>query len=71
VPNPVRLAPFRTFRDVFEQPESAFVLRVKKTPTLPEVGLFEADGGEWRLTAIDRVRAWLVGRLPTDVAVLG
>jgi len=71
VPNPVRLAPFRTFRDLSSQPESAFVLRVKKTHALPEVGLFEADGGAWRLDAIDRMRAWLVGQLPTDVAVLG
>jgi len=70
VPNPVTLAPFRAFRDV-EQPESQFVLRVKKTQALPEVGLFEADGGAWRLVAIDRVRAWLAGELPAGVAVLG
>jgi len=70
VPNPVTLAPFRTFRDVM-QPQSQFVLRVKKTPMLPEVGLFEADGGAWRLIAVDRVRDWLSEKLPAGVAVLG
>lgn len=71
VPNPVTLCPYRTFRDI-AQPSSRFVLRVKegKPGSLPEVGLFEADGGLWRLTAIDRVRNWLADELPEDVAVL-
>ncbi len=43
----VMLRPFRTFLEV-EQPESEFLLRVD-----PEkgVGLFEADGGVWKLEA--------------------
>jgi hypothetical protein len=71
VPNPVRLTPYRTFREV-AQPDSLFVLRVKAGPAgfLPVVGLFEADGGAWRLTAIERVRAWLAEALPKEVAVL-
>lgn len=66
VPNPVTLRPFRTFREV-EQPDSLFVLRVNQSMQL---GLFEADGGAWRLVAIERLRAWLVANLPTTVAVL-
>jgi hypothetical protein len=71
VPNPVTLCPFRTFRDIL-QPASLFVLRVKdgKAGGGPEVGLVEADGGAWRLTAIGRVGDWLRTELPQDVAVL-
>jgi hypothetical protein len=72
VPNPVLLIPYRTFRDVV-QPSCLFVLRVQsgKAGGLPEAGLFEADGGAWRLSAIQRVRAWLDDALDRTVAVLG
>lgn len=43
----VKLRPFRTFLEV-EQPESDFLLRVDKDKG---VGLFEADGGVWKLEA--------------------
>jgi len=71
VPNPITLTPWRTFREV-TQPQSPFVLRVQGggPNTLPQVGIFEADGGAWRLVAVDRVRDWLVEQLPTGVAVL-
>lgn len=70
VPNPIELVPYRTFREV-TQPSSLFVLRVQANGTAtPHVGLFEADGGAWRLTAIDRVRDWLKNAMPEGVAVL-
>jgi len=71
VPNPVTLTGFRTFRDVV-QPSSVYVLRVKdgQNGKLPEVALFEADGGAWQLQAIARVRDWLKEALPADVAIL-
>jgi hypothetical protein len=71
VPNPVRLCPFRTFREL-QQPSSFFVLRVQsgKEGGLPQAGLFEADGGAWKLIAIDRVREWLIGALPAGLLVL-
>lgn len=71
VPNPVKLSPYRTFREVV-QPSSLFVLRVQQGPQggLPTVGLFEADGGAWKLTAVDRVRIWLKDELPVGIAVL-
>jgi hypothetical protein len=70
VPNPVILCGYRTFRDV-EQPASAFMLRVQdnKAGGLPDVMLCEADGGAWRLSAISRVRDWLVRELPAGLAV--
>jgi hypothetical protein len=55
VPNPVTLIPFRTFIEV-EQPESKFVFRVKDGP---EMALFEADGGEWRLAAMLRIKKYI------------
>jgi hypothetical protein len=71
VPNPVTLAPFRTFREV-PQPPSSFVLRVNqgRPGGFPEVGLFESDGGAWRLVAVERLAGWLRGALPASVAVL-
>jgi hypothetical protein len=71
VPNPVLLCAYRTFRDIV-QPSSLFVLRVQsgRSGGLPEVGLFEADGGSWRLTAIERVRTWLSDALPSTVSIL-
>lgn len=55
VPNPVYLKPFRTFVEV-EQPESAFVFRMRSGP---ECALFEADGGAWKVEAVDTVREFL------------
>jgi hypothetical protein len=70
VPNPVLLCAYRTFRDIV-QPSSLFALRVQagEDDEFPTAGLFEADGGAWKLTAIQRVRDWLTDALPT-VAVL-
>lgn len=71
VPNPVLLCGIRSFRDI-AHPSSFYVLRVQSGPNggLPQVGLFEADGGAWRLSAIERVREWLHEALPQDVSVL-
>lgn len=43
----IELQPFRTFLEV-DQPESEFLLRVDSTKG---IGLFEADGGIWKLEA--------------------
>ncbi len=71
VPNPVTLAPYRTFREV-DQPTSPFVLRLA-TPhgqKLPQAALFEADGGAWRLVAMERIGRLLRTTVPDDVAVI-
>lgn len=62
VPNPVNLAPYRTFCDI-EQPYSDFIFRVKKGPNGPLCGLFEADGGAWRTDAIQLIAKSLKERL--------
>ncbi|HUW08460.1 MAG TPA: hypothetical protein VM537_01965, partial [Anaerolineae bacterium] len=63
VPNPVTLKPYRTFREI-DQPESPFLLRArnpKNEEGVPEFALFEADGGAWRLTAVERIKDYLAG----------
>ncbi len=58
LPNPVTLKPWRTFREV-DQPASLFVLRAKAGGEMPSLGLFEADGGSWKLEAINSIAEWL------------
>lgn len=67
-PNPVILAPYRTFPEI-EQPASKFILRATDGSTGPELALFEGDGGAWRLTAMAAISKWLKKRLP-GIAVL-
>lgn len=50
----VDLIPFRTFLEV-PQPESTFLLRVDSSNG---VGLFEADGGVWKLEAKKNIAAY-------------
>ncbi len=68
VPNPVELAPYRTFREV-EQPSSPFLLRVKGGGEEPiSCCLFEADGGAWKIAAVAAVVEWLQGKnLPLQI----
>jgi hypothetical protein len=55
VPNPVILAPFRTFPEV-EQPISKFIFRMQSGP---ECALYEADGGSWRNAAMESIKEYL------------
>ncbi|MEK4841560.1 hypothetical protein [Bacillus sp. FSL L8-0152] len=63
VPNPVLLKPYRTFVEV-EQPESNFIFRMRKGP---ECALFEADGGAWKLEAIDNIKEYLTAALAEEI----
>lgn len=60
----VSLRPFRTFQEV-EQPESEFLLRLDEDG---RIGLFEADGGMWKLTARRTVKAFLESALEEAAA---
>lgn len=59
VPNPVNLKPFRTFVEI-HQPASQFIFRMR---TGPQAALFEADGGAWKIDAIDEIKAYLTENL--------
>jgi hypothetical protein len=54
VPNPIKLKPFRTFAEI-EQPESEFILRLQDGP---RIALFAADGGKWKLEAINSIKKY-------------
>jgi hypothetical protein len=71
VPNPVELRPFRTFLEV-EQPSSTFVLRMRqgREGQLPTCALFEADGGKWKLRAIENIRDYLKAELVEGITVI-
>lgn len=66
IPNPVRLAPFRTFHEI-EQPESNFILRVNDNL---QVGLFEADGGAWKQEAMLSIKEYLKSELGTEYTII-
>lgn len=67
-PNPVTLRPYRTFAEV-EQPESQFIFRINQRA---EMALFEADGGKWRLAAINNIANFLKEELAdqTNITIL-
>ena len=55
----VNMQPFRTFLEV-EQPESVFLLRLDGNGN---VGLFEADGGVWKLEDTRNISAYFEQKL--------
>lgn len=63
VPNPVALRPYRTFVEV-EQPESNFVFRMKNGP---RSAFFEADGGAWKLEAMQNIKRYLKMELSNEM----
>lgn len=69
LPNPVSLSPYRTFREV-EQPASNFVLRITNE-AMPKIALHEADGGAWKIEAVQNIKDWLQDNLPNNVSVVG
>jgi hypothetical protein len=69
VPNPVDLAPYRTFLEV-NQPISKFVFRIKQDNVAPTCALFAADGGNWQLEAIRNVKQWLAEHIPQGTVLL-
>ena len=59
----VELQPFRTFLEV-DQPASEFLLRIDGSD---RVGLFEADGGVWKLEAKNNIAAYLRKALADEI----
>jgi hypothetical protein len=69
VPNPVILAPYRTFGEIV-QPESRFIFRMKSGEQSPSCALFEADGGAWQIEAINGIKAWFDGKVAPTITIL-
>ncbi len=59
VPNPVILAPYRTFPEI-KQVESKFIFRMQEGPN---AALYEADGGAWKNEAMRRIKEYLIENL--------
>lgn len=63
LPEKVTLRPYRTFLEV-EQPKSEFLFRAQDDKyNGVQLSLYEADGGRWRLDAMEAVKAYLSERL--------
>lgn len=64
IPSPVNLIPYRTFLEV-EQPGSNFIFRIKDVGhgAEPEMALFEADGGVWKINAMNSIHRYLQEKL--------
>lgn len=58
----VSLAPYRTFREL-DQPVSDFIFRAKDGG---QFALFEADGGAWKIAAVNAIATWLMNRIRTS-----
>lgn len=70
LPNPVMLRPRRTFLEA-EQPESAFVFRVRqREDDIPTCALYEADGGAWRNQAVLNIKKYLKAELPDGMTII-
>ncbi len=71
LPSPVDLAPWRTFREIAQQPPSQFIMRARagSEEQPPKLALFVTDGNRWRLDAIKLVAEWLRAAI-ADVTVL-
>lgn len=63
IPSPAILKPFRTFVEV-DQPASAFIFRMKDSSVGGvQCALFEADGGAWKIDAMNAIKDYLAEAL--------
>lgn len=62
------LRPWRTFREL-EQPKSSFILRFKATDGIPQIALFDAEGGIWRNTAVMAIKEYILDQLVSSVDI--
>ena len=70
VPSPVTLEPYRSFREI-PQPDSPYIVRVKSNEgKAPSVALFECEGEQWRLRAVDAIKEYLKDALPEGAIIL-
>lgn len=57
IPNPVSLMAYRTFIEV-EQPVSQYIFRMQDRNGI-QCALYEADGGAWKIDAMNKIREYL------------
>lgn len=69
IKNPLTLKPYRTFLEV-DQPESKCILRLKEMEKELNCSLHIADGGMWKLEAINNISVWLEKEVGELVKIL-
>jgi len=70
LPSLAMLKPYRTFLEA-GQPESPFIVRARKNHSdVPELALFEADGGAWRLQAVQNIVGFIGKKVHEQITVL-
>ena len=63
VPSPAQLKPYRTFVEV-DQPVSSYIFRMKQDKYDGiQCALFEADGGAWKIKAMEQIKLYLMEQL--------
>lgn len=63
IPSPCLLVPYRTFIEV-EQPVSSFIFRARDNENLGvQLALFTADGGAWKIRAMENIKRFLEEQL--------
>ena len=63
IPSPAYLQPYRTFVEV-DQPASSFIFRMKDDKYHGiQCALFEADGGAWKISAMEAIKEYLIREL--------
>lgn len=63
VDSQISLTPRRTFPEV-DQVLQQFVVRIQKQGESLNIGLFEADGGAWKIQAMQNIKDYLSDKLP-------
>lgn len=68
IPNPVELLPYRTFQEIQQIPTN-FIFRMKNGAGV-QMALFEADGGAWKIEAVQAVAEYLRQNLQDEYDIL-
>lgn len=71
IKNPMKLRPFRTFAEI-KQPTSNFIFRLHKGYDEPQMALYLADIGTWKIEAIGSIKTYFAERLKkTTIGIIG
>lgn len=68
LPTVIMLQPYRTFHEIM-QPSSPFLVRARKQHDIPELALFAADAGEWKMQAVERIAEHCAMKLNPAISV--
>ena len=69
--NPASLIPRRSFPEIILE-QVAYIVRLqsKNEGVMPGVGIFECDGGNWKVDAVNKIGSYLADKLPDGMTLL-